>query len=168
MNRSQNWYDNRPDLCEQSTFPFQKSDRYDNGTISFPCERSLSFKSSLETRKNHLGPCCEYEIYNLPSTNVNTGKDHGKTAQKSNLPGSTIFCPIIYSVHSIVITNLTYSVYESKFWVVGLLSHVKDHLMPRRMQFAASRYLFSFRGYKAVNTVYQIRGTLKRSGNKNL
>ena len=22
-------------------FPFQKSDRYDNGTISFPCERSL-------------------------------------------------------------------------------------------------------------------------------
>ena len=42
VNRSQNWYDNGPDPCEQSTFPFQKSDRYDNGTISFPCERSLS------------------------------------------------------------------------------------------------------------------------------
>ena len=41
MNRSQNWYDNGPDPCEQSTFPVQKSDRYDNGTISFPCERSL-------------------------------------------------------------------------------------------------------------------------------
>ena len=41
MNRTQNWYDNAPDACEQSTFPFQKSDRYDNGTISFPCERSL-------------------------------------------------------------------------------------------------------------------------------
>ena len=27
--------------CEQSTFPFQKSDRYDKGTISFQCERSL-------------------------------------------------------------------------------------------------------------------------------
>ena len=28
-NRSQNWQDNQPDPCEQSTFPFQKSDRYD-------------------------------------------------------------------------------------------------------------------------------------------
>ena len=44
MNRSRNWYDNGPDQCEQSTFPFQKSDRYDNGMISFPCERSLSYK----------------------------------------------------------------------------------------------------------------------------
>ena len=42
MNRTQNWYDNGPDPCEQSAFPFQKSDRYDNGTISFPCERSLN------------------------------------------------------------------------------------------------------------------------------
>ena len=42
VKRTQNWYDNGPDPCEQSTFPFQKSDRYDNGTISFPCERSLN------------------------------------------------------------------------------------------------------------------------------
>ena len=41
VNRPQNWYDNGPDPCEQSTFPFQKSDRFDNGMVSFPCERSL-------------------------------------------------------------------------------------------------------------------------------
>ena len=41
----QNWYDNGPDPCEQSTFPFQKSDRYDNGMISFPCERRLNLNN---------------------------------------------------------------------------------------------------------------------------
>ena len=56
MNRSQNWYDNGPDPCEQSTFLFQRSDRYDNGTISFPCERSLSEKVALagQEAKNSL------------------------------------------------------------------------------------------------------------------
>ena len=34
MNRSQSWYDNGLDPCEQSTFPFQKSDRYDDGTMT--------------------------------------------------------------------------------------------------------------------------------------
>ena len=47
VNRSQNWYDNGPDPCEQSTFPFQKSDQCDNGTISFPCERSLNFLAKV-------------------------------------------------------------------------------------------------------------------------
>ena len=38
-----------------------------------------------------------------------------------------------------------------KFWAVVLLSHVKDHLLPRRMQFTASRYLFLFQSYKDSN-----------------
>ena len=52
----QNWYDNGPDPCEQSTFLFQRSDRYDNGTISFPCGRSLSEKVALagQEAKNSL------------------------------------------------------------------------------------------------------------------
>ena len=69
MNRSQNWYDNRPDPREQSTFPFQKSERYDNGRISFPCERGLiprrgeyipqseaegGFPVMAETTRNHI------------------------------------------------------------------------------------------------------------------
>ena len=33
--------------------------------------------------------------------------------------------------------------YETKFWVVILLSHMKDHLIPRRMQFTASRISLS-------------------------
>ena len=31
-----------------------------------------------------------------------------------------------------------------------LLSHMKDHLIPRRMQFSASQYLFSFQIYKGL------------------
>ena len=40
---------------------------------------------------------------------------------------------------------------KRNFGVVVLLSHMKDHLMPRRMQFTASRYLFSFHSYKGLN-----------------
>ena len=43
------------------------------------------------------------------------------------------------------------SAYETKFWVVVLLSHMEDHLIPRRMRFTASRYLFSFQNYKGLN-----------------
>ena len=42
-----------------------------------------------------------------------------------------------------------------KFSVIVLLSHIKDHLTPRRMQFTASRYLFSFQSYKGLNTPNQ-------------
>ena len=35
--------------------------------------------------------------------------------------------------------------------MVVLLVHMKDHLIPRRMQFTASRYLFSFQSYKGLN-----------------
>ena len=38
-----------------------------------------------------------------------------------------------------------------KFWVVFLLSYTKDHVIPRKMQFTASRYLFSFQSYKGLN-----------------
>ena len=38
-----------------------------------------------------------------------------------------------------------------KFWLVVLLSHMKDHLLPRRMQLTAFRYLFSFQSYKCLN-----------------
>ena len=34
---------------------------------------------------------------------------------------------------------------------VVLLSHMKDHLILRRMQFTASRYLFSFQSYEGLN-----------------
>ena len=44
--------------------------------------------------------------------------------------------------------NCTLSDYETEFWVVVLLSQMKDHLIPRRMQFTASQYLFSFQSYK--------------------
>ena len=40
------------------------------------------------------------------------------------------------------------SAYEAKFWDVVLLSHMKHYLIPRRVQFTASQYLFSFQGYK--------------------
>ena len=43
------------------------------------------------------------------------------------------------------------STYETKFWVVVLLSHMKERLIPRRMQFTASRYLLSFQSYKSLN-----------------
>ena len=35
-----------------------------------------------------------------------------------------------------------------KFWAVILLSYMKDHLIPRQMQFTTSQYLFSFQSYK--------------------
>ena len=41
--------------------------------------------------------------------------------------------------------------YETKFWVVVLLSRMKDHSVLRRMQFTASRYLFSFQSYDGLN-----------------
>ena len=37
-----------------------------------------------------------------------------------------------------------------KSWVVVLLSHMKDHFKPRRMQFTASQYLVSFQIYKGL------------------
>ena len=38
----------------------------------------------------------------------------------------------------------------TKFWVVVLLSHMEDYLIPRRMQFTASLYLLSFQSYKGL------------------
>ena len=40
---------------------------------------------------------------------------------------------------------------KQKFWVVVLLSHIKDHLIQRRMQVTTSRYLFSLQSYKGLN-----------------
>ena len=60
----------------------------------------------------------------------------------------------------------TESAYETKFWVLDLMSHVKDRLIPRRMQFTASRYLFLFQSYNCLKIPNQRH--LKGSGNKNL
>ena len=45
----------------------------------------------------------------------------------------------------------------TKFWVVVLLSHMNNHLIPRRIQFTASQHLFSFRSYKGLKMAKSAR-----------
>ena len=59
--------------------------------------------------------------------------------------------PIKRAVRAFQSEQRPQSAYEMKFSVVALLSHMKDHLIPRRMQFTASRYLFSFQSYEGLN-----------------
>ena len=40
---------------------------------------------------------------------------------------------------------------ERKLWVVVLLSHMKYHLLPRRIKLTVSQYLFLFHSYKDLN-----------------
>ena len=50
-----------------------------------------------------------------------------------------------------------------KFWIVVLLAHMKDHLVPRTMLFTASQYLFWLQSDKGLNLPNQ-RDTVKGLG----
>ena len=58
---------------------------------------------------------------------------------------------VMHGENTQYIHDILKSAHERKFWVVVLLSPMKDHLIPRRMQFTASRYLFSFQSYKDLH-----------------